>query len=228
MNEEERTPQTPEEQSAPGAETDRKTQDSDGAPAENVCAEEEQAPAEEAEKGSEKDDSSSEQESYLFFRNLVLALSALVLIFTFFGRLITVDGSSMEPTLLHGELMLVRSVGYTPQQGDIVVLTQVSFREDAIVKRVIATGGQTVSIDYLAGTVRVDGVLLDEPYIKEEMLPRGDVTDLTVPEGCIFVMGDNRNVSADSRYNYVGVIDERRVIGQAVAVIFPFDHFTAL
>lgn len=170
----------------------------------------------------------SDQELYLFFRTLVLALGALVLIFTFFGRLITVDGSSMEPTLLHGELMLVRSVGYTPQQGDIVVLTQVSFREDAIVKRVIATGGQTVSIDYLAGTVTVDGVLLDEPYIKEEMLPRGDVTDLTVPEGCIFVMGDNRNVSADSRYYDVGVIDERRVIGRAIAVIFPFDRFAAL
>lgn len=170
----------------------------------------------------------SDQELYLFFRTLVLALAGLVLVFTFFGRLITVDGSSMESTLLHGELMLVRSVGYAPQQGDIVVLTQASFREDAIVKRVIALGGQTVSIDYLAGTVSVDGVVLDEPYIKEEMLSRGDVTQMTVPEGCIFVMGDNRNVSADSRYNYVGVIDERRVIGRAVAVIFPFSRFAAL
>lgn len=228
MNEEERTPQTPEELNASEAETDRRIQDSGDASTEDACAGEEQAPTEDAEKDPEKDEGSSAQETYLFFRNLVLALSALVLIFTFFGRLITVDGSSMEPTLLHGELMLVRSVGYTPRQGDIVVLTQVSFREDAIVKRVIATGGQTVSIDYLAGTVRVDGVLLDEPYIKEDMLPRGDVTDLTVPEGCIFVMGDNRNVSADSRYNYVGVIDERRVIGQAVAVIFPFDRFAVL
>lgn len=167
-------------------------------------------------------------EIYSFFQSLVLVLSALVLIFTFLGRLITVDGTSMVPTLLHGELMLVRSVGYTPEQGDIVVLTQVSFREEAIVKRVIAKGGQTVEIDYMAGTVSVDGVVLDEPYLNEEMLPRGQVTSMVVPEGCIFVMGDNRNVSADSRYSDVGVIDERRVIGQAVAVIFPFGHFTLL
>lgn len=168
------------------------------------------------------------KELYTFCRTLVLALSALVLVFTFLGRLITVDGISMEPTLLHGELMLVHSAGYTPAQGDIVVLTQPTFREDAIVKRVIALGGQRVDIDYLAGTVSVDGVVLDEPYINETMLPRGDVTQIVVPEGCIFVMGDNRNVSADSRYNDVGVIDARRVIGRAVVVIFPFDRFAVL
>ena len=100
--------------------------------------------------------------------------------------------------------------------------------EDAIVKRVIAKGGQTVEIDYDAGTVTVDGVALDEPYLNEPMVPCGDVTSMTVPEGCLFVMGDNRNVSADSRYSYVGVIDERRVIGQAVAVIFPFQNFEIL
>ena len=73
-----------------------------------------------------------------------------------------------------------------------------------------------------------DGVVLDEPYLNEPMVPCGDVTSMTVPEGCLFVMGDNRNVSADSRYSYVGVIDERRVIGQAVAVIFPFQNFEIL
>lgn len=158
----------------------------------------------------------------------VTVLLTLVLVFTFLGRLISVDGTSMVPTLLNGELMAVRSIGYTPKQGDIVVLTQASFREEAIVKRLIAKGGQTVEIDYDAGTVTVDGVVLDEPYINEPMLPRGDVTSVTVPEGYLFVMGDNRNVSADSRYNYVGLVDERRVLGHAVAVIFPIQNFELL
>lgn len=180
------------------------------------------------EESAEEKEKDGKLDIYYSFQSLVVVLSALVLMFTFVGRLIMVDGISMVPTLLHGEMMLVRSVGYTPEQGDIVVLTQASFREEAIVKRVIAKGGQTVNIDYAAGTVTVDGVVLSEPYINEPMLPRGDVTSMTVPEGCIFVMGDNRNVSADSRYNYVGVVDERRVIGQAVAVIFPFGQFEIL
>lgn len=192
-------------------------------------AEKPEAKKQEAEKKeTEKPEESGRLDLYYTAQSLVVVLSALVLIFTFVGRLIMVDGESMEPTLLHGEMMVVRSLGYTPRQGDIVVLTQASFREDAIVKRLIARGGQRVEIDYAAGTVTVDGVVLDEPYLKETMLPRGDVASLTVPEGCIFVMGDNRNVSADSRYNYVGVVDERRVIGQAVAVVFPFSRFEVL
>ena len=167
-------------------------------------------------------------EFYSTFQTLVVVLSGLVLVFTFVARLISVDGTSMVPTLLHGELMAVQSIGYTPKQGDIVVLTQASFREEAIVKRVIAKGGQTVEIDYNTRTVKVDGVVLDEPYINEPMEPRGDVTSVTVPEGFIFVMGDNRNVSADSRYDYVGMVDERRVLGHAVAVILPFQNFTLL
>lgn len=167
-------------------------------------------------------------DGYYTLQSLIIVLVGLVLVFTFVGRLTMVDGTSMVPTLLHGEMMIVRSAGYEPQQGDIVVLTQASFREEAIVKRLIAKGGQTVEIDYDAGTVTVDGVVLDEPYINEPMLPCGDVTSITVPEGCVFVMGDNRNVSADSRYNYVGVVDERRILGQAVAVIFPLQQFEIL
>lgn len=167
-------------------------------------------------------------EFYSTFQTLVVVLSALVLVFTFLGRLISVDGDSMVPTLLNGELMAVQSIGYTPKQGDIIVLTQASFRKEAIVKRLIAKGGQTVEINYDAGTVSVDGVVLDEPYINEPMRPCGDVTSITVPEGYLFVMGDNRNVSADSRYNYVGLVDERRVLGHAVAVILPFQNFTLL
>lgn len=176
----------------------------------------------------EEQEESGRLDAYYTLQSLVVVLVALVLVFTFLGRLIMVDGSSMVPTLLNGEMMVVRSLGYEPEQGDIVVLTQESFMEDAIVKRVIAKGGQSVKIDYDAGTVTVDGIVLDEPYLNETMEPCGDVTSITVPEGCLFVMGDNRNVSADSRYSYVGVIDERRVIGQAVAVIFPFRDFELL
>lgn len=175
-----------------------------------------------------QEEESGRLDAYYTLQSLTVVLVALVLVFTFVGRLIMVDGTSMVPTLLNGEMMVVRSLGYEPQQGDIVVLTQESFMEDAIVKRVIAKGCQTVEIDYDAGTVTVDGVVLDEPYLNEPMVPCGDVTSMTVPEGCLFVMGDNRNVSADSRYSYVGVIDERRVIGQAVAVIFPFQNFEIL
>ncbi len=175
-----------------------------------------------------QEEESGRLDAYYTLQSLTVVLVALVLVFTFVGRLIMVDGTSMVPTLLNGEMMVVRSLGYEPRQGDIVVLTQESFMEDAIVKRVIAKGGQTVEIDYDAGTVTVDGVVLDEPYLNEPMVPCGDVTSMTVPEGCLFVMGDNRNVSADSRYSYVGVIDERRVIGQAVAVIFPFQNFEIL
>ena len=175
-----------------------------------------------------QEEESGRLDAYYTLQSLTVVLVALVLVFTFVGRLIMVDGTSMVPTLLNGEMMVVRSLGYEPRQGDIVVLTQESFMEDAIVKRVIAKGGQTVEIDYDAGTVTVDGVVLDEPYLNEPMVPCGDVTSMTVPEGCLFVMADNRNVSADSRYSYVGVIDERRVIGQAVAVIFPFQNFEIL
>lgn len=191
-------------------------------------SEETKRPGQPKELTEEEKKKAAKLDSYYTLQTLVVVLVGLVLVFTFVGRLIMVDGDSMVPTLLDREMMIVRSIGYRPKQGDIVVLTQESFRDEAIVKRLIAKGGQTVEIDYDAGTVTVDGQVLDEPYIKEEMLPCGDVTSITVPEGCIFVMGDNRNISADSRYSYVGVIDERRVIGQAIMVVFPFSHFEIL
>ena len=95
----------------------------------------------------------------------------MLIFFTFFGRIIGVDGSSMYPTLHHGDLLLLQSVGYAPKQGDVVVLTK-AFRDvdGPIVTRVIAVGGQPVDIAYAAGTVAVDGQVLDEPYIHEAML----------------------------------------------------------
>ncbi len=171
------------------------------------------------------------REMYQNVRTLVTVLAVLILVFTFVARIIVVSGPSMENTLQNGDAMLVWSLGYTPEQGDVVVLTKRSYQEDSIVKRVIATGGQTVDIDYATGTVYVDGMALEEDYIKEQMqVPSyGDmVNHVTVPEGCLFVMGDNRNQSADSRYPEIGIVDERCVIGRVVAVIFPFSNFGLL
>lgn len=170
-------------------------------------------------------------ELYQNMRLLVVVLATLILIFTFVGRIIVVSGPSMENTLLDGDTLLVWSLGYEPTRGDIVVLTKRSYQEDSIVKRVIATEGQTVDIDYTRNTVYVDGVPLEEEYIKEIMkVPHyGDVINhVTVPEGCIFVLGDNRNESADSRYPGIGIIDARCVIGRAVLVMFPFSRLTLL
>lgn len=171
------------------------------------------------------------QELYQTLRSLVWIVLIIIFLFTFVFRITVVDGASMENTLYNWDVVLVRSIAYTPEQGDIVVLTKESFRDQSIIKRVIAVEGQTVDIDYASSTVYVDGAALDEPYIKEWMqVPVfGDVVNhLTVPEGCIFVMGDNRNHSSDSRDPSIGVVDVRCVIGQAVLVLFPFAHFGKL
>lgn len=170
---------------------------------------------------------------YFWLQALVMALVSLILVFTFLGRIIGVDGQSMEPTLHHRDMLLLQSIGYTPRQGDVVVLTKKFATVDQpIVKRVIATGGQTVDIDYEAGTVSVDGVVLDEPYINEPMqVPISQwetITHVTVPHGCIFVMGDNRNYSSDSRDERLGVVDERYVLGRALWVLFPFGNFGSI
>lgn len=173
------------------------------------------------------------QELYEWVQALVCSVLAVVLLFTFGVRLIGVDGHSMVPTLQDGDRLLVLNSmlcgGYEP--GDIVVLRKESFLPTPIVKRVIATEGQQVDIDYGAGTVYVDGTALVEDYIKEQMLvPRyGEgINHVTVPEGCIFVMGDNRNNSADSRYPDIGIVDTRCVIGRGAAVLFPFTRWKGL
>ena len=168
---------------------------------------------------------------YFWLQALVMVLVALILIFTFVGRIIGVVGSSMYPTLHDGDLLLLQSIGYTPKQGDVVVLTKEFDAADGpIVKRVIATGGQHVVIDYDAGTVTVDGEVLDEPYINEFMVDPGmdSIHDVVVPEGSIFVMGDNRNHSSDSRNVTLGAVDERYVLGRALWVFFPFQDFGAI
>jgi signal peptidase I len=165
------------------------------------------------------------QELYQTLQSLVVIILVIIFLFACVVRVTVVSGPSMENTLHSGDLVVTWSLGYSPKQGDIVVLTKTSFQEESIIKRVIATEGQTVDIDYDTSTVYVDGEALDEPYIKEQMwdIWGGNGLDhVTVPDGCIFVMGDNRNNSSDSRYTEIGIVDTRCVIGRAVVVLFPF------
>ena len=162
---------------------------------------------------------------------------AAVVLFNCVARLTRVDGDSMNNTLQDGEIMLIWSLGYTPKQGDIVVLNKTPVlltgwtEPRAIVKRVIATGGQTVDIDYMAGLVYVDGQPLDEPYLPEEMYLPGPTMQQThweVPEGSIFVMGDNRNHSTDSRDIQLGPSDTDYILGRAVLALWPSERFGAV
>jgi len=177
---------------------------------------------------------------------LVLSVCVVLLIFTFGIRLCRVNGNSMNKTLLHGEMLITSSLS-EPEAGDIIVFHMTSdtyaFINEPLVKRVIAKEGQTVKIDYAKGEVFVDGVLLDEPYValldetntvdigywtqypSHSFEPKTLTFEATVPEGCLFVMGDNRNNSADSRMVEVGLVDERRVLGKVVCRLNPYTKF---
>lgn len=178
----------------------------------------------------EKEKKDSGCELYEWVQALVCSVLAVVLLFTFVIRLIGVDGHSMVPTLQDGDRLLVLNsmLDDDYRYGDIVVLRKDTFLKDPIVKRVIATEGQTVDIDFSAGSVYVDGALLKENYINElTFLEEGTEFPLTVPENSIFVMGDNRNHSSDSRDSRLGTVDNRYVIGKAVFLAFPgFDQYS--
>ena len=166
---------------------------------------------------------------YEWVQVLVCAVTATVLLFTFAARVVLVSGPSMRETLQHRDCLLVMNAhlcgGF--EAGDIVIIRKESFKDgEPIVKRVIATEGQTVDIDFVSGAVYVDGELLEEDYINEPTyVEEGTEFPLTVPEGSIFVMGDNRNNSDDSRDDRIGCIDEDYVLGKVFFSIFPFDTF---
>lgn len=167
---------------------------------------------------------------YSWLQPFLFALTVLVLISLFLGRMIGVDGNSMYPTLHDKDMLVLQSLGYTPKNGDVVVLAPITFRHGTpIVKRVIATGGQEVDVDYDTGTVTVDGVALEEDYLGEPMRPVMDQFagqyPITVPQGRLFVMGDNRNASSDSRFPDIGLVDQRCVLGRAVWILMPPGHF---
>ena len=172
----------------------------------------------------------TQQMVYELLHDMIYILAVVTLIFVFFMRMVSVEGPSMTPTLLDGDrLTLLSNTLYSePEVGDVVVASVPTYSDgEAIVKRVIAVEGQNVDIRYSAdgvGTVYVDGEARGEPYINEAMLHPLYSTisfPVTVPEECVFVMGDNRNHSADSRYPEIGIFDERYILGRAFMVVWP-------
>ena len=157
-----------------------------------------------------------------WFEALITAGIFAMVIFIFFVQIVIVDGNSMNPTLLDKERLLTVPCYTELEYQDIVVIR----RDDGqpIIKRVIATEHQEVDIDVEAGTVSVDGKVLDEPYIAGKTNSDGGEKSIgfpiTVPEDCIFVMGDNRNKSLDSRSGTVGLIENKNIVGKAVLIIF--------
>lgn len=161
---------------------------------------------------------------YEWIQSLMVALVICISIFLFAVRVVDVSGSSMRPTLTDGDKMLVSNLFYTPKQGDVIVFKSDRYDPNkALVKRVIATEGQEVSIDFDRGVVYIDGSPIEEEYIAELTKTKLDfIGPQTVPEGCIFVMGDNRNASTDSRKKEIGMVDTRMLLGKVYYVVFPF------
>ena len=174
----------------------------------------------------EKPARSVRRDLYDWIQCIVVAIIVCVLLFSFAVRLVDVVGVSMNPTLESGDKVIVSNLFYTPKQGDIIVFRKDEYRDEPLVKRIIAVEGQTVDIDFNRGIVYVDGEPIDEPYIAEPTVDEEDfVGPVTVDEGCVFVMGDNRNHSTDSRYSSIGFVDERCIMGKVYFTIFPLKNF---
>lgn len=167
---------------------------------------------------------------YDWYKSIIFALSIVAIFLSFVLRPVNVNGRSMENTLLNDDKIIISNFFYTPKVGDIIVVAHNDNLDKEIVKRVIATGGQSVKIDGETGEVFVDGILIDEPYISSSTTASSMNWEFpeVIPEGKLFVMGDNRELSADSRSSTIGLIDEKDVLGQALTIIYPFERFTFL
>lgn len=154
---------------------------------------------------------------------VIFCICGMFLVFTFLVRVITVDGESMLPTLQHNDKLLISSLFYEPDYGDIVVVTQPTGDNKPYIKRIIALEGDQVDIDFEAGEVFVNDQLQREPYVNEPTFSQYDVQfPLIVPEGRVFVMGDNRNHSKDSRDSQLGTVDTRYLLGRVMMRLLPF------
>ena len=159
---------------------------------------------------------------YEWLDSLIYAILLILLVFTFIFRIVGVDGDSMNPTLYDGDWLTVNAVNPIIDRGDIVVITQPNSLNEPLVKRVIAIGGDEIDIDFNDGTVKINGITQTESYVLDETNLMGDyVYPMTVPEGYVFVMGDNRNNSLDSRFKAIGFIDERYILGKVHTRLYP-------
>lgn len=167
----------------------------------------------------------------LYFHDLVYLLGIGLLVLLVCFRIVVVSGDSMKDSLLDGDYLLLLSSTFYHEQdhGDIVVISKDSFENGApIVKRVIGVENDVIDIDFRSGEVSVNGVILEEPYISTPTTRNEGMSfPIVVPEGCIFVMGDNRFISQDSRSDKIGIIDSREVVGKAILLFVPgTDHDT--
>ncbi len=156
---------------------------------------------------------------------LFFAVAVVLLIMTFFLRQVTVKGRSMNDTLINNDRLIVSNFMYKPQDGDIIVVTHGEKLNEPIIKRVIATEGQQLRINYETNEVFVDGEVIDEPYAKGRTIVLPNPTEIpdVIPKGYVFAMGDNREDSLDSRSTKVGLIPVENIIGKAFFRMYPFD-----
>ena len=165
-------------------------------------------------------------EIFDWLQSIIFAIIACVLLFMFVARVVTVDGGSMNPTLIHGDRLIVSNLDKTYEQGDVVVFVAPEFMDEPLIKRIIATEGQLVEINFDKGIVKVNEEELYEPYIAELTTDEQDYDGpFEVPKGCVFVMGDNRNHSTDSRTEEIGCVDTRYILGKAYFTMFPVKSF---
>ena len=163
---------------------------------------------------------------YEWIDSFVFSIILILLVFVFCFRVVGVDGESMMPTLNHGDWLTVKAINTEIKRGDIVIVTQPNDLNEPLVKRVIAVGGDTLDINFITGQVWVNGEVIDEPYIMEQTRNKGDFDrPIRIPEGYVFVMGDNRNNSLDSRFDSIGIIDERYILGVANARMYPYGEW---
>jgi len=164
----------------------------------------------------------------LYLHDLIYMLAGIMIAFLLVFRLVIVSGDSMYSTLWDGDWLLVLSNTFyrEPEYGDIIVASKDTFNSgEPIIKRVIATEGQTVDIDFVSGVVFVDGTPLREDYaFTRTNVEEGMDFPLIVEEGCVFAMGDNRNASKDSRHPTIGQIDKREIMGKALFLFYPGAH----
>lgn len=239
MDEEKKTVEEVEEESLPEepVESDEDSEEVEAETEETESVSEEESVSGEVTESEEQTQEREKEKRKNIFDMVEIITMSVVIVFilvSFVFRLASVNGKSMYPTLKNGEILLLSNLFYEPKTGDIIVFQQSNVEtrlfDYPLVKRVIATEGQTIEFDFEHWIVKVDGVELEEDYvnyIKEEYMRRLDIkgNTIVVPEGYIFVMGDNRNNSTDSRDSRVSFIRKDEVLGKALLRLFPINVF---